>query len=99
MEFSQKRADLKTKILRDKDDVPSATDLAKQRLSFEQVRGKTLWGLLNGALIGRHLNPMHLLTHETDALKIDKLADLASEYWPPQALRQPEEMVVEQAAE
>jgi AAA domain, putative AbiEii toxin, Type IV TA system len=81
MEFSQKRADLKSKILRDKENVPSATDLAHQRVSFKQVKGKRLWGLLNTALIAQQQNPMHLLTRQTNALKIEKLAEFAAEAW------------------
>jgi hypothetical protein len=85
MEFSQKRAELKSKILREKDNVPSATDLAQQRVSFEQVKGKTLWGLLHQSLTANQHNPMHLLTRQTDAMKIDKLLEFAAVAWPPQA--------------
>jgi hypothetical protein len=83
MEFSQKRADLKAKILREKDDVPSATDLVGQRISFEQVKGKRMWGLLNQALAAQAQNPMHLLTKQTDALKITELTEFATMAWPP----------------
>jgi hypothetical protein len=83
MEFSQKRADLKAKVLRDKENVPSATDLVNQRISFEQVKGKKLWGLLNEALTAQQQNPMHLLTRQTDALKIKELVEFASLAWPP----------------
>ncbi len=69
MEFAQKRADLKSKILRDKDNVPSATDLAQQRVTFEQVRGKRLWGLLITALTAQGRNPMLLLSKESQALR------------------------------
>lgn len=82
MEFSQKRMELKNKILRDKENVPSATELAQQRVSFEQVKGKTLWGLLNQALIAKQYNPMHLLTTQTDALKIKTLTRFAENAWP-----------------
>ena len=88
MEFSQKRADLKAKILRDKKDVPSATDLARQRVSFEQVKGKSLWGLLNQALAAQQRNPMYLLTKKTDALKINELVEFAAMVWPPQTRAQ-----------
>jgi energy-coupling factor transporter ATP-binding protein EcfA2 len=98
MEFSQKRTDLKNKILREKDDVPSATDLAQVRVSFEQVKGKRLWGLLNGALVAQQKNPMHLLTRQTDALKIDALAEFATEAWPPHA-QQPHKATIEQVAQ
>jgi hypothetical protein len=84
MEFSQKRADLKSKILRDKENVPSATDLAQQRVSFDQVKGKRLWGLLSAALVAQQRNPMHLLTRQTEALKIDELLQFAARAWPPQ---------------
>ena len=85
MQFAQKRLDLKTKVLRDKDNVPSASDLAQQRVSFDQVKGKELWGLLNQALTAQQKNPMHLLTKETAALKIDQLARFAAIAWPTQA--------------
>lgn len=84
MEFAQKRADLKAKILREKKNVPSATELAQQRVSFEQVKGKRLWGLLNQALSAQGRNPRHLLTRQTDALKIAALAVFVAETWPPQ---------------
>jgi hypothetical protein len=89
MEFSQKRADLKSKILRDKENVPSATDLAPQRVAFAQVKGKSLWGALNGALIAAHRNPMHLLTTKTDALKIPALSDFVTSVWKPEELASP----------
>jgi energy-coupling factor transporter ATP-binding protein EcfA2 len=84
MEFSQKRYDLK-RILREKENVPSAIDLVQQRVSFGQVKGKSLWGLLHQALIAQQQNPMHLLTRQTDALKIDELAKFAAMAWPPEA--------------
>ena len=98
MEFSQKRTDLKNKILREKDDVPSATDLAQVRVSFEQVKGKRLWGLLNEALVAQQKNPMYLLTRQTDALKIDTLAEFAADAWPPHA-QQPHAAAIEQVAQ
>jgi energy-coupling factor transporter ATP-binding protein EcfA2 len=89
MEFSQKRSDLKSKILREKENVPSATDLAPHRVSFSQVKGKSLWGALNTALIAAHKNPMHLLTSKTDALKIPKLAEFATTVWTAEELAPP----------
>jgi hypothetical protein len=85
VEFSQKRMDLKAKILREKEDVPPAAGLVQQRVSFHQVKGKKLWGILNQALIAQQQNPMHLMTRQTDALKIDALAEFAAIAWPPVA--------------
>jgi energy-coupling factor transporter ATP-binding protein EcfA2 len=91
MEFAQKRTDLKSKILRERENVPSATDLAHQRISFKQVKGKRLWGLLHQALMAQQQNPMHLLTKQTVALKIEELSAFAAKAWPPrvQAQAQP----------
>jgi hypothetical protein len=84
MEFAQKRADLKSKILRERENVPSATELAQKRISFKQVKGKTLWGLLHQALTAQQQNPMHLLTKPSNALKIEELSVFAAMAWPPQ---------------
>ena len=89
MEFSQKRTDLKAKILCNKENVPSATAMALQQVSFEQVKGKSLWGLLHQALTAQKQNPMLLLTKQTDALKIDELEKFAAMAWPSQARTEP----------
>lgn len=83
MDFSQKRTELKAKALRDKEGVPSARDLVTERVSFEQAKGKTLWGLLHKELTESHYNPMLLLTTPTDSLKIDALGSFAKMAWPP----------------
>jgi energy-coupling factor transporter ATP-binding protein EcfA2 len=88
-EFAQKRADLKAKILREKENVPSATDLLQQQVSFEQVKGKRLWGLLNQGITAQGHNPMRLLTEQTEALKIKELADFAVMAWPPSPTDRP----------
>lgn len=82
MEFAQKRIELKSKILKDKPDVPSATDLARERVSFEQIKGKRLFGLLNTELARLQQNPMHLLTRRTEALDIPHLREFAARVWP-----------------
>ncbi|MGY4370257.1 hypothetical protein ACVW1A_006322 [Bradyrhizobium sp. LB1.3] len=83
MEFAQKRADLKAKALRGKTEVPSATDLAKERITFEQTKGKTLWGQLHEELTGSHYNPMLLLTTPTPALQTEDLRSFVKSVWPP----------------
>ena len=85
MEFTRQRDDLKHKILRDKPCVPAPADLVTQRITFEQVKGKSLWALLNQALPTQQLNPMHLLTKTSDALIIPELAGFAARAWPVQA--------------
>lgn len=81
MEFAQKRTDLKAKALRDKQGVPSAIDLAKERVSFEQTKGKALWGQLHQELSASHQNPMLLLTTRTPALEIEELRTFAKTVW------------------
>jgi hypothetical protein len=91
-DFANKRAELKNKVLRTKENVPSAVDLMGAKIAFEHVKGKRLFGLLNIELQQLGHNPMRLLTSKTDALKIDQLRTFADRVWPPAApgLAQPE---------
>jgi hypothetical protein len=76
-DFTNKRSDLKSKILKTKANVPSAADLRGAQISFEFVKGKRLFGLLNGELTKLQYNPMHLTNKKTDALKIPELSQFA----------------------
>lgn len=82
VEFGNKRSDLKSKLLRDKKDVPSATDLISAQIKFDFVKGKRLLKLLNGELQKKGHNPIALVTKTSDALRIGTLRDFASVAWP-----------------
>jgi predicted ATPase len=84
-DFANKRSELKGKILRDKENVPTAANLLGAQISFDQIKGKRLFGLINGELVRLGKNPMRLLTTHTDALKIDQLEEFATRVWPPGA--------------
>jgi predicted ATPase len=84
-DFANKRAELKNKALRAKENVPSAADLMGAQIAFEQVKGKRLFGLLNVELQQLGHNPMRVLTSKTDALKIDQLRTFSERVWPPAA--------------
>src|SRR5262249_53555189 len=60
-DFTNKRNELKSKVLRDKENVPSAADMLGATTSFEQTKGKRLFGLLNAELTRLGHNPMRLL--------------------------------------
>lgn len=81
-DFTNKRSELKSRILKAKDNVPSAVDLLGAQISFEQVKGKRLFGLLNNELPKLQHNPMHLIHKGTDALKIPELKLFADLVWP-----------------
>jgi hypothetical protein len=91
-DFANKRSELKGKILRYKENVPTAADLLGAQISFEQVKGKRLFGLLNVELSQQGKNPMRLLTTRTEALEIEQLQKFAERVWPPEgaAEAQPE---------
>jgi energy-coupling factor transporter ATP-binding protein EcfA2 len=84
-DFANKRSELKNKVLRLKENVPTAVDLMGAQIAFEHVKGKRLFGLLNVELQQLGHNPMRLLTTTTDALKIDQLRAFAAGVWPPAA--------------
>ena len=84
-DFTNKRAELKSKILREKDNVPSAADLLGAQISFTQIKGKRLFGILNQALPPLGHNPMHLLNKRSEALKIERLQTFVNNVWPPAA--------------
>ena len=83
-DFANKRSEIKSKILRDKGNVPTAADLLGAQISFEQVKGKRLFGLLNVELTQQGKNPMRLLTTRTVALEIEQLQKFAERVWPPE---------------
>jgi hypothetical protein len=82
--FTNKRSDLKSKILKTMDNVPSAANLLGAQIAFEYVKGKRLFGLLNVELTRLQHNPMHLINKRTDALKIPELSQFAAKVRPPQ---------------
>jgi predicted ATPase len=83
VQFAQKRRELKDKILRPKEDAPSAEKLVgEEPLKFEFARGKTLFGQLLPALTAASFNPAKLTTSATDALAIPELATFAAQAWP-----------------
>jgi len=84
-DFANKRSELKSKILRDKENVPTAANLLGAQISFEQVKGKRLFGLLNVELTPQGKNPMRLLTTRTAALEIEQLQKFAKRVWPLEA--------------
>jgi hypothetical protein len=85
-DFANKRGDLKSKILKLKENTPSAADLLGAQIKFEFVKGKRLFGLLNVELPKLGHNAMHLLTKTTDALKIEQLRKFADRVWLPGAV-------------
>ena len=89
-DFANKRAELKSKLLRLKENTPSAADLLGAQITFEFVKGKRLFGLLNVELPKLGHNAMHLLTTTTDALRIEQLRSFAEQVWLPEAVAAPE---------
>jgi hypothetical protein len=83
VDFANKRTDLRNKVLKDKDDVPSAQNLMGGLIEFSQIKGKRLFGILNTELPRQGYNPMHLLTRRTGALRIEELQQFAERVWPP----------------
>jgi hypothetical protein len=81
-DFANKRADLKNKVLREKEDAPSASKLLGAQISFELVKGKRLFGLLAAELQKLGRNPMHLLTKKTVALEIEAMKAFSDVAWP-----------------
>jgi hypothetical protein len=43
-DFTNKRHELKSKLLSEKENVPSAADMLGANISFEQIKGKRLFG-------------------------------------------------------
>ncbi len=80
-DFANKRAELKNKTLKQKQDTPTAADLLDAQISFEQVKGKRLFGLLVVELQKLGLNPMHL-SKSSVALSIEQLQNFAAKVWP-----------------
>ena len=80
-DFTNKRAELKSKLLKQKEDVPSAADLLGGQISFAFVKGKRLFGLLTAELSKLGQNPMHL-SGTSDALQIEQLRKFAAQVWP-----------------
>lgn len=80
-DFANKRAELKSKLLKQKENVPSAADLLGAQISFAYVKGKRLFGLLTAELKKRGQNPMHL-SATSDALQIERLCNFAARVWP-----------------
>lgn len=81
-DFTNKRSDLKNKVLKTMDNVPSAANLLGAQIAFEYVKGKRLFGLLNGELTRLQHNPMNLTNKRTKALKIPELTQFAANVWP-----------------
>lgn len=80
-DFTNKRSDLKNKILKAKDNVPSAADLLGAQIAFEYVKGKRLFGLLSAELGKLQHNAMHLTNNKTIALEIPELRAFADKVW------------------
>ena len=90
VDFANKRAELKNKVLRLKENTPSAADLLGAQIRFECVKGKRLFGLLNVELAKLGYNAMHLLTTRTESLKIGQLRKFADQVWLTGAVATPE---------
>lgn len=80
-DFTNKRSDLKQKVLKAKEDVPSAASLLGAQIGFDYVKGKRLFGLLNTELAKLQLNPMYLQSKKSDALNIVELRQFAEKAW------------------
>jgi predicted ATPase len=80
-DFTNKRSELKNKTLRDKQDVPTAADLLGARITFPQIKGKRLFGILNAELSRHGNNPRRLLTTTSPALIVPQIQQFAARVW------------------
>lgn len=82
IEFANKRRENKDKILRSMPgDPPSAISLTDDKISFEQARGKTLFGHLLTALHDAGHNSAKLTSTYSAALEVQELRDMSSTVW------------------
>lgn len=85
-EFGTKRKELTGKELREmQPEPPRPAELLGAQISFEQTRGKRLFGLLNEEMKLLGHNPNRLLKMNSNALGIEQLREFAARVWPEQA--------------
>lgn len=79
--FANKRQNAKDRVLRNMDNVPSASELVGAQLPFEFAKGKVLLGQIIKDLDSAGLAGNRILQASSDALKIPELQEFSQAAW------------------